>query len=244
VENYLAVSASMGVSPSRGVGAEGEREQQLAGQRAPAGAEELVLHVGRGGEGLAPDEAVGQAPRDNLEEPLATPRHHHYPHTSHGRGASSPSAAAAAANDDEERGASHAGAAAGAVTANDSVIITDIMQPQLSSSLLWRGVNLEITVTAPVKSATGRRLKVSKCKLGGGGAVLKGGGRRDSSSFVDIGAMFEAASGTQLDQVTVTDSRATQLLVVPEAGKERFWVVPAREPFTRHTGTCIGLGDR
>jgi hypothetical protein len=48
--------------------------------------------------------------------------------------------------------------------------------------------------------------------------------------------------GRKLQRYELSDTRACQLLVTAHA--KNFWVVPAPEAFSRHSGTCRLLGDR
>ena len=48
--------------------------------------------------------------------------------------------------------------------------------------------------------------------------------------------------GRKLQRYELSDTRACQLLVTTHS--KNFWVVPAPEAFSRHSGTCRLLGDR
>lgn len=48
--------------------------------------------------------------------------------------------------------------------------------------------------------------------------------------------------GRKLQRYELSDTRACQLLVTTH--NKSFWVVPAPEAFSRHSGTCRLLGDR
>lgn len=48
--------------------------------------------------------------------------------------------------------------------------------------------------------------------------------------------------GRKLQRYELSDTRACQLLVTTHS--KSFWVVPAPEAFSRHSGTCRLLGDR
>ena len=48
--------------------------------------------------------------------------------------------------------------------------------------------------------------------------------------------------GRKLQRYELSDTRACQLLVTTHT--KHFWVVPAPEAFSRHSGTCRLLGDR
>lgn len=59
---------------------------------------------------------------------------------------------------------------------------------------------------------------------------------------MDLGAEYAAQIGRKLQRYELSDTRACQLLVTTHA--KSFWVVPAPEAFSRHSGTCRLLGDR
>lgn len=73
------------------------------------------------------------------------------------------------------------------------------------------------------------------------GVVIQGSNRARNSS-VDLGAEYAMHVGRKLQCYELSDTRACQLLVTTH-GKS-FWVVPAPEAFSRHSGTCRLLGDR
>lgn len=71
---------------------------------------------------------------------------------------------------------------------------------------------------------------------------MQGSNRNRNSNAVDIGAEYAMHVGRKLQRYELSDTRACQLLVTTH-GKS-FWVVPAPEAFSRHSGTCRLLGDR
>ena len=73
------------------------------------------------------------------------------------------------------------------------------------------------------------------------GVVIQGSNRARNTS-VDLGAEYAMHIGRKLQRYELSDTRACQLLVTTH-GKS-FWVVPAPEAFSRHSGTCRLLGDR
>mmetsp|Transcript_13857 Transcript_13857/g.27914 ORF Transcript_13857/g.27914 Transcript_13857/m.27914 type:complete len:655 (+) Transcript_13857:305-2269(+) len=73
------------------------------------------------------------------------------------------------------------------------------------------------------------------------GVVIQGSNRARNTS-VDLGAEYAMHVGRKLQRYELSDTRACQLLVTTH-GKS-FWVVPAPEAFSRHSGTCRLLGDR
>ncbi len=68
------------------------------------------------------------------------------------------------------------------------------------------------------------------------------GTNRHRASQVDLGTEYASHIGRKLQRYELSDTRACQLLVTTH-GKS-FWVVPAPEAFSRHSGTCRLLGDR
>lgn len=71
---------------------------------------------------------------------------------------------------------------------------------------------------------------------------LISGNNRNRSSNVDLGSEYAMHIGRKLQRYELSDTRACQLLVTTHA--KSFWVVPAPEAFSRHSGTCRLLGDR
>jgi len=74
------------------------------------------------------------------------------------------------------------------------------------------------------------------------GVIIQGSNRNRNSSTTDLGAEYAAQIGRKLQRYELSDTRACQLLVTTHA--KSFWVVPAPEAFSRHSGTCRLLGDR
>jgi len=71
------------------------------------------------------------------------------------------------------------------------------------------------------------------------GIVIQGNNRRNEH---DIGTEYAKQIGRELPRYDLADTRASQLLVTSHG--KNFWVVPAPEAFSRHSGTCRLLGDR
>jgi len=71
------------------------------------------------------------------------------------------------------------------------------------------------------------------------GVIIQGTNRR---SDYDLGSEYARHIGRKLQRYELADTRACQLLVTSHA--KSFWVVPAPEAFSRHSGTCRLLGDR
>lgn len=72
------------------------------------------------------------------------------------------------------------------------------------------------------------------------GVIIQGSNRNRSG--VDLGTEYSYYVGRKLQRYELSDTRACQLLVTTHA--KNFWVVPAPETFSRHSGTCRLLGDR
>lgn len=73
------------------------------------------------------------------------------------------------------------------------------------------------------------------------GVIIQGTNRHRTYQN-DLGSEYATHIGRKLQRYELTDNRACQLLVTTH-GKS-FWVVPAPEAFSRHSGTCRLLGDR
>mmetsp|Transcript_22696 Transcript_22696/g.41025 ORF Transcript_22696/g.41025 Transcript_22696/m.41025 type:complete len:709 (-) Transcript_22696:251-2377(-) len=74
------------------------------------------------------------------------------------------------------------------------------------------------------------------------GVVIQGTNRNRASAGNDLGGEYALHMGRKLNCYELSDTRACQLLVTTHA--KSFWVVPAPEAFSRHSGTCRLLGDR
>jgi len=73
------------------------------------------------------------------------------------------------------------------------------------------------------------------------GVIIQGTNRHRSANN-DLGAEYALHVGRKLQRYELSDTRACQLLVTTH--NKSFWVVPAPEAFSRHSGTCRLLGDR
>jgi len=69
-----------------------------------------------------------------------------------------------------------------------------------------------------------------------------GGGGGAAGMGPDLGHEYALHIGRKLQRYELSDTRACQLLVTTH--NKSFWVVPAPEAFSRHSGTCRLLGDR
>lgn len=74
------------------------------------------------------------------------------------------------------------------------------------------------------------------------GVIIQGSNRSRNVNTIDLGAEYAQQIGRKLQRYELSDTRACQLLVTTHA--KSFWVVPAPEAFSRHSGTCRLLGDR
>ena len=75
------------------------------------------------------------------------------------------------------------------------------------------------------------------------GVIIQGSNRNNrAGAHADLGVEYSQHVGRKLQRFELSDNRACQLLVTTHA--KSFWVVPAPEAFSRHSGTCRLLGDR
>jgi hypothetical protein len=72
--------------------------------------------------------------------------------------------------------------------------------------------------------------------------IIQGSNRSRNAHTIDLGAEYAMHVGRKLQRYELSDTRACQLLVTTHS--KNFWVVPAPEAFSRHSGTCRLLGDR
>jgi hypothetical protein len=100
---------------------------------------------------------------------------------------------------------------------------------------------VEVKVYPCNNSQSGGKKKFTSFTIKPEGVVIQGS-NRNRSSAVDLGAEYAMQIGRKLQRYELSDTRACQLLVTTH-GKS-FWVVPAPEAFSRHSGTCRLLGDR
>ncbi|KAL3924571.1 MAG: hypothetical protein SGILL_000968 [Bacillariaceae sp.] len=74
------------------------------------------------------------------------------------------------------------------------------------------------------------------------GVIIQGSNRSRNANTIDLGSEYAMQIGRKLQRYELSDTRACQLLVTTHG--KNFWVVPAPEAFSRHSGTCRLLGDR
>jgi len=101
---------------------------------------------------------------------------------------------------------------------------------------------VEVRVYPCNNSQTGGKKKFTTFTIKPEGVIIQGSNRNRSANTVDLGAEYATHIGRKLQRYELSDTRACQLLVTTH-GKS-FWVVPAPEAFSRHSGTCRLLGDR
>jgi len=101
---------------------------------------------------------------------------------------------------------------------------------------------VEVRVYPCNNSQSGGKKKFTTFTIKPEGVIIQGSNRNRSANAVDLGAEYAMHIGRKLQRYELSDTRACQLLVTTH-GKS-FWVVPAPEAFSRHSGTCRLLGDR
>lgn len=101
---------------------------------------------------------------------------------------------------------------------------------------------VEVRVYPCNNNQTGGKKKFTTFTIKPEGVIVQGSNRNRNANAVDIGAEYAMHVGRKLQRYELSDTRACQLLVTTH-GKS-FWVVPAPEAFSRHSGTCRLLGDR
>lgn len=100
---------------------------------------------------------------------------------------------------------------------------------------------VEVKIYPCNNSQAGGKKKFTTLTIKPEGMIIQGSNRGRNAS-VDLGAEYSMFVGRKLQRHELADTRACQLLVTTH-GKS-FWVVPAPEAFSRHSGTCRLLGDR
>jgi len=93
----------------------------------------------------------------------------------------------------------------------------------------------------PCNNSQGNKKKSTSFTIKPEGVIIQGS-NRNRSTAIDLGAEYSRHVGRKLSRYELSDTRACQLLVTTHA--KSFWVVPAPEAFSRHSGTCRLLGDR
>jgi hypothetical protein len=101
---------------------------------------------------------------------------------------------------------------------------------------------VEVRVYPCNNSQGGGKKKFTSFTIKPEGVIIQGSNRNRNANSVDLGAEYSMHVGRKLQRFELSDNRACQLLVTTH--QKSFWVVPAPEAFSRHSGTCRLLGDR
>lgn len=101
---------------------------------------------------------------------------------------------------------------------------------------------VEVRVYPCNNSQSGGKKKFTSFTIKPEGVIIQGSNRNRNANSVDLGTEYSMNVGRKLQRFELSDNRACQLLVTTHA--KSFWVVPAPEAFSRHSGTCRLLGDR
>jgi hypothetical protein len=101
---------------------------------------------------------------------------------------------------------------------------------------------VEVRVYPCNNSQSGGKKKFTSFTIKPEGVIIQGSNRNRNANSVDLGAEYSMHVGRKLQRFELSDNRACQLLVTTH--QKSFWVVPAPEAFSRHSGTCRLLGDR
>mmetsp|Transcript_17049 Transcript_17049/g.30631 ORF Transcript_17049/g.30631 Transcript_17049/m.30631 type:complete len:616 (-) Transcript_17049:132-1979(-) len=101
---------------------------------------------------------------------------------------------------------------------------------------------VEVRVYPCNNSQAGGKKKFTTFTIKPEGVIIQGSNRNRNANTIDLGSEYAMHIGRKLQRYELSDTRACQLLVTTHA--KSFWVVPAPEAFSRHSGTCRLLGDR
>jgi len=93
----------------------------------------------------------------------------------------------------------------------------------------------------PCNNSQSTKKKFTQFMVKPEGVIIQGTNKTRTNAN-DLGAEYARHIGRKLQRYELSDTRACQLLVTTHA--KSFWVVPAPEAFSRHSGTCRLLGDR
>jgi hypothetical protein len=93
----------------------------------------------------------------------------------------------------------------------------------------------------PCNNSQSTKKKFTQFMVKPEGVIIQGTNKTRTNAN-DLGAEYAKHIGRKLQRYELSDTRACQLLVTTHA--KSFWVVPAPEAFSRHSGTCRLLGDR
>mmetsp|Transcript_7651 Transcript_7651/g.21769 ORF Transcript_7651/g.21769 Transcript_7651/m.21769 type:complete len:605 (-) Transcript_7651:78-1892(-) len=101
---------------------------------------------------------------------------------------------------------------------------------------------VEVRVYPCNNTQAGGKKKFTPFTIKPEGVIIQGSNRGRNANTIDLGAEYSMHIGRKLQRYELSDTRACQLLVTTH--NKNFWVVPAPEAFSRHSGTCRLLGDR
>lgn len=100
---------------------------------------------------------------------------------------------------------------------------------------------VEVRVYPCNNSNSDRKKKFTQFMVKPEGVIIQGTNKNRTANN-DLGAEYANHIGRKLQRYELSDTRACQLLVTTH--HKSYWVVPAPEAFSRHSGTCRLLGDR
>ena len=100
---------------------------------------------------------------------------------------------------------------------------------------------VEVRVYPCNNSNSDRKKKFTQFMVKPEGVIIQGTNKNRTANN-DLGAEYANYIGRKLQRYELSDTRACQLLVTTH--NKSYWVVPAPEAFSRHSGTCRLLGDR
>jgi hypothetical protein len=100
---------------------------------------------------------------------------------------------------------------------------------------------VEVRVYPCNNSSSSSKKKFTQFMVKPEGVIIQGTNRNRTANN-DLGNEYATHIGRKLQRYELSDTRACQLLVTTH--HKSFWVVPAPEAFSRHSGTCRLLGDR
>lgn len=152
--------------------------------------------------------------------------------------ASPPSAMAAVGNDTVNRTSARAadGAAEAATAMALAMKTRECLNPAADVNARL-DTQVEIKVY-PCNNSNGKK-KGTQFMVKPEGVIIQGTNRPPHN---DIGTEYARHIGRKLPRYELSDTRASQLLITSHA--KSFYVIPAPEAFSRHSGTCRLLGDR
>jgi hypothetical protein len=100
---------------------------------------------------------------------------------------------------------------------------------------------VEVRVYPCNNASTSSKKKFTQFMVKPEGVIIQGTSRTRTAAN-DLGTEYAQYIGRKLQRYELSDTRACQLLVTSH--NKSYYVVPAPEAFSRHSGTCRLLGDR